>query len=197
MGLTGHFDVLPITLLWAVSSDISDNQIEKQYPLLMKTPHSTENLLGSFDGTAWHWHLKRNISMAPLQLAKILAALALVTLIIGVAFLTFGASLILPFSLIEITALFVAFLYNLIHANDYETLVLSGNDLKIERKIGLQTHQVLWVRSLTRIEPRVHANELIQFRQGQESMSFGKFIHANSRPLLSQEIAARLLTSLR
>ncbi|NDD02756.1 MAG: DUF2244 domain-containing protein, partial [Betaproteobacteria bacterium] len=42
--------------------------------------------------------------MAPLQLAKILAALALVTLIIGVAFLTFGASLILPFSLIEITA---------------------------------------------------------------------------------------------
>ncbi|NBZ99611.1 MAG: DUF2244 domain-containing protein [Betaproteobacteria bacterium] len=96
------------------------------------------------------------------------------------------------FSLIEITALFVAFLYNLIHANDYETLVLSGNDLKIERKIGLQTHQVLWVRSLTRIEPRVHANELIQFRQGQESMSFGKFIHANSRPLLSQEIAARL-----
>ena len=32
MGLAGHFDVLPITLLWAVSSDISDNQIEKQYP---------------------------------------------------------------------------------------------------------------------------------------------------------------------
>jgi len=153
----------------------------------------SENVYGSYDGACWHWHLKRNISMTPGQLASIFAALGLVSLVIGTAFYWAGASFILPFSLIEIAALLMAFIYTVIHANDYEKLILSDNDVKIERKIGLKTSHAQLVRSLTRIDQRLHSNELIQLRQGNRSVYFGQFVHANLRPVLSKEIAARMV----
>jgi uncharacterized membrane protein len=153
---------------------------------------TSDNVHGIYDGACWHWHLKRNISMTPAQMASILGGLGLVTLVIGSAFYWAGASFILPFSLIEIAALLFAFIYTVIHANDYEKLILSDNEVKIERKIGFKTSHAQLVRSLTRIDQRLHTNELIQLRQGTRCVSFGQFVHANLRPVLSKEIAARM-----
>jgi hypothetical protein len=50
-----------------------------------------------------------------------------------------------------------------------------------------------WYAHLTRIDQRLHSNELIQLRQGNRSVYFGQFVHANLRPVLSKEIAARML----
>jgi len=78
--------------------------------------------------------------------------LGLVTLLIGTAFFWAGAHYILPFSMVEIAALLIAFIYNAIHANDYESLILSDNFVHIESKIGLQTKQVQMARYLTRVD---------------------------------------------
>jgi hypothetical protein len=69
---------------------------------------------------------------------------------------------------------------------------VDGNSLKIESKIGLKTSQMQLVRSLTRVDTLSHLNEMIQLRQGSTHTFFGKFVHANSRPLLAKKIADRL-----
>ena len=161
----------------------------------MNNPDMTSLILGSFDGTSWSWHLKRNISISPSQLALIFGALGFVSLLIGVGFYWAGASLILPFSLFEIVALLVAYFYNAIHANDYETLTLNGNVIQIESKIGLKLNHMQFVSSLTRVDTLDHMNQLIQLKQGQKDTYFGRYVHANLRPLLAKQISSRLLSN--
>ena len=113
-------------------------------------------------------------------------------MLIGAGFYWLGATLVLPFSLVEIAVLLIAYIYNAIHANDYEKLTVEGNSLKIESKVGLKTSEMQFVRSLTRVDTLSHLNEMIQLRQGSVQAVFGKFVHANLRPLLAKKIAARL-----
>lgn len=161
----------------------------------MKNGHIPQAVLGSYDGSSWSWHLKRNISISPSQLALIFGALGLVSLLIGFAFYWAGASLILPFSLFEIAALLVAYFYNAIHANDYETLTLNGNVIQIESKIGLKLNHMQFVSALTKVDTLGHMNQLIQLKQGQKDTYFGRYVHANLRPLLAKQISSRLLSN--
>jgi uncharacterized membrane protein len=161
----------------------------------MNDMHLTNNILGSADGSCWCWHLKRNISIAPFHMALIFVALGVVSLAIGTAFYMLGASLVLPFSILEIAVLLIAYFYNAIHANDYEKLILQDGVVKIERKTGFKTSQVQLVRSLTRVDLELQKNALIQIRQGNQSTFFGRFVHANLRPELAQQISNRIFPS--
>jgi len=158
----------------------------------MNNTHAFNNIQGSFDGSVWCWHLKRNISIAPSHLALIFVGLGLVSLAIGTGFYLLGASLVLPFSLVEIAALLIAYFYNAIHANDYEKLILQEGMVRIERKIGFKTSEVQLERSLTRVDKELHTNKLIQIRQGKQATFFGRFVHANLRPQLAQQISDRI-----
>ena len=161
----------------------------------MSSAYLFDSVLGSHEGANWCWHLKRNISITPGQMAAIFSGLGLLTLLIGIAFYNFGASFILPFSLIEIAALTIAFVYNAIHANDYEKLVLTDREVQIERKIGFQVTQIHLMRSMTRVERSKLKNDLIELRQGQQSTDFGRFIHTNMRLLLAEQISKRMMSS--
>jgi uncharacterized membrane protein len=160
----------------------------------MRSDNQSANILGTFDGLCWRWHIKRNISIAPAQLALIFVGLGLLTLLIGAAFFWYGASLILPFSVLEIAALLIAYFYNAIHANDYEKLTITADAVQIERKIGLKLHQVQLMRSMTRIDKTELKNELIELRQGHQLAYFGQFVHVNLRLLLAKQIAVRMLS---
>lgn len=148
--------------------------------------------MGINQGASWVWHLKRNISIAPSTMAFIFMGLGFVSLLIGFGFYLAGATLILPFSLLEITALLLAYFYNAVHANDFEKLTVEGNAIKIESKIGFKVTELQLVRSLTRVDTKLHLNGLIQLRQGKTDTFFGRFVHANLRPLLAKKIAERL-----
>ena len=164
-----------------------------EHPFLKKIDASVSvNILGQSHGSAWVWHLKRNISISPVTMAWIFIGLGFVSLLIGAGFYWLGATLVLPFSLVEIAVLVIAYIYNAIHANDYEKLTVEGNSLKIESKVGLKTSEMQFVRSLTRVETLSDLNEMIQLRQGSIQAVFGKFVHANLRPLLAKKIADRL-----
>jgi uncharacterized membrane protein len=73
-----------------------------------------ENILGQSQGAAWVWHLKRNISISPVTMAWIFMGLGFVSLLIGAGFYWLGATLVLPFSLVEIAVLVLAYVYNAI-----------------------------------------------------------------------------------
>ncbi|WP_158235933.1 DUF2244 domain-containing protein [Limnohabitans sp. B9-3] len=153
---------------------------------------TSESILGRHDGGCWVWHLKRNISIAPSHLAFVFMALGIISLLIGLGFYWVGASFVLPFSFVEIAVLVIAYFYNAIHANDYEKLIVDGNSIKIESKIGFKITQTQLVRSLTRVDTLRHMNEIIHLRQGVKYSYFGKFVHANLRPLLAKKISERL-----
>lgn len=158
----------------------------------MTNGHLSESIAGRQDGVYWVWHLKRNISMTPSSLAFIFICLGAVSLLIGIGFYLVGASLVLPFSFLEITVLLVAYFYNAIHATDYEKLMVGENFIKIESKFGLKTSQVQLVRSLTRVDTLSHMGEIVQLRQGLRHVFFGKFVHLNLRPVLASKISERL-----
>lgn len=162
----------------------------------MDSGSSSANISGTPDGAGWRWHHKRNISISPGKLALIFAGIGFISLLIGLVFFWMGASLILPFSMVEIAALSIAYVYNAIHANDYETLILSADLVQIERKIGLKLHQAQWVRSMTRVDQTKLTNTLIEIRQGKERTYFGRFVHVNLRLMLAKQISARLLPPL-
>ncbi len=130
--------------------------------------------------------------MSPFQIAGIFGALGMLTLLIGATFYWFGAHYILLFSLLEIAALLIAFFYHIVHATDYETLVLSDNFVHVERKLGFRTQKIQMVRYLTRVVSDNLNSELIELRQGQNFTYFGQFIHANLRPLLARQISSHL-----
>lgn len=157
----------------------------------MKIDHISKIISGKQDGTSWVWHLKRNISIAPSHMAFIFISIGAFSLLIGVVFYLLGASLVLPFSILEVTVLLIAYFYNAIHATDYEKLTVDENVIKIESQFGFKK-QVQLVRSLTRIDTLSHQNEIVQLRQGLNYVFFGKFVHANLRPILAIKISERL-----
>ena len=190
-----HFGSSKITLLKSFLFDFQIMGKSQMSSTNMKTSPIPQAVLGNYDGSSWSWHLKRNISISPSQLALIFGALGLVSLIIGFAFYWVGASLIMPFSLVEIAVLLVAYIYNAIHANDYETLTLNGNVIQVESKIGLKLNHMQFVSSLTRVDTLDHMNQLIQLKQGQKDTYFGRYVHDNLRPLLAKQISSRLLSN--
>ena len=151
-----------------------------------------ESISGTHDGSRWVWHLKRNISISPANMALIFVGLGAFSLLIGFGFYWVGASLVLPFTLVEITALLIAYFYNAIHANDYEKLIVDGNVIQIERKVGFKFTQTQLVKSMTRVDTLSHMNAMVNLRQGKRNNYFGNFVHANLRPLLAKKISERL-----
>lgn len=148
-------------------------------PIGVKTDHGFE------------FFLKRNCSISPTQLAIIFIFLGLISIFIGIIFYLIGATLILPFSFLEILALGAAYFYNALHANDYEFLSVDSKNVYFESKFGLKSRQENFLKSLVRILPS-DQNNLINLSQGQRNVHFGKNIHTRLRSLLEIEIKQAL-----
>jgi|CryBogDrversion2_11_1035321.scaffolds.fasta_scaffold55132_1 uncharacterized membrane protein len=142
--------------------------------------------------TGWEWHFKRNCSISPKQLIYIFASLAIVSLLIGTVFYFLGASLILPFSFVEILVLSVAFYYNAMHAIDFERLVIDNNLVIIERKKGRQESEIKLTRGFTRVQTLNSEGNIIIINQGELKTTFGHHVHPNYREKVMRELRERL-----
>ena len=137
------------------------------------------------------FYLKRNCSISPYQLAGIFIFLGVISVIFGLIFFSMGATLILPFTFIEVFALIAAFFYNALHANDYERLRIDANNVYFESKFGCKLCNEHFLKSLTRVLPSDH-NSLINLSHGQRHIHFGKNIHHRLRSSLEIEIRQAL-----
>ena len=135
----------------------------------------------------YEFYLKRNCSISPAQLAIIFIVLGIFSIAIGSIFYSLGATLILPFSFLEIFALTAAYFYNAVHANDYERLKIDRNNVYFEAKSGLKYFEEKFLKSLTRVVPNEN-NNLVKISQGQRNIFFGKNIHSGFRSTLESEI---------
>ena len=95
---------------------------------------------------------RRNDSLGPRGRLRVFAALAALSLGLGVAFAVLGAWLILPYSAIEIAALFAAFCWIARHADDAEHLTIDADRVVVERTCAGVTTRTELNRHWTRLE---------------------------------------------
>lgn len=144
------------------------------------------------DAGRHEWLFKRNCVMTPWQLGGWFIAAGLCSLLIALVFAWRGAWLVLPFSLIEIAGLALAFVWFARHAADYERVVLDGGRLVIETSLGQQLTRQERSASWLRVEYRGKPTELVALRVGRESFLVGRFVPDNRRSVLAGELRQAL-----
>ncbi len=136
--------------------------------------------------------MRRNCSVTPMQLLSLFATLALLSLGIAVFFWWQGALLVLPFTLLELLALGVAFRVYARHATDGEVVDLQADGLRVQREeAGVVTTD--WFEpSQVRIGLPEKPSDLIAIRAGRRELRLGRHVRPEVRRVLGREIRKAL-----
>ncbi len=141
------------------------------------------------------WHLKRNCSMSPRQVARAYGALCLLVLTIGLAFALHGIWMVFGFAVLEVAALAVALLHYARHAGDREHISLSEHCLLVERVDGAQVRQIRLDPYWTRIAPPDRRRTLIALESRGVRVEVGAFVSEEIRGQVAQELKRELRSS--
>lgn len=138
------------------------------------------------------WVLKRNCSLTPRQLLVVFGGLSGVSLSVAGFFWALGAPWVLPFTVLELTGLAVAFVWYARHAIDQESLWLGPDGLRVEWVIGGRSGGCLWARHTVRVRPQADRHALVELQAGGQTVQVGRFVRPDLRGLLAQEIRRAL-----
>jgi uncharacterized membrane protein len=138
------------------------------------------------------WLLRRNCSVTPGQLGGMFVALTVLSLLVAGFFWFMGATLVLPFTAIELVAVASAFLIYARHATDRECIRLTAGALVVEQEMAGQVRRCEFARHAVRIESRHDGDRLLELRGGGQVVQVGRFLRAELRPALAVEIRRAL-----
>ena len=138
------------------------------------------------------WTLKRNCSVTPAQLGYLYVSLCILSLGVSGMFWSLGATLVLPFALLELLAVGTAFLVYARHATDSERISLLEGCLVVEWEIAGRLQRCEFAREWVRVEPRQDDGQMIEVRGGGKSVRVGRYVRSDQRPLLAREIRQAL-----
>lgn len=134
------------------------------------------------------WRMRRNCSVRPGQLLAILLMLMAVSLAIAAFFWWQGAYLVLPFTVLELTALVVAFVVYARHATDGEVVSLGEDGLSVECEVAGVTTLERFEPALVRVGVPEKPGELIEIRAGRREMRVGRYLRPEWRRAVGREI---------
>ncbi|CAN7184128.1 DUF2244 domain-containing protein [Rhizobacter sp. LjRoot28] len=149
------------------------------------------------DGPASRWHMPRNCSLTPRQLAG--AALGVMGSVAAVsaAFTALGYAWVAVFGVLEVSAFAVALAVYTRHACDAETLMLNGERLVVEQRCGgqvLRTElQIAWLRVVAPNRP----TGLVELWQAGQCVRVGRHLPAGRRSRLARELRRALVVAAR
>ncbi len=138
------------------------------------------------------WFLRRNCSISPLKLAVVFASLCAVSLGISGFFWIQGATLVLPFALLEVAALGAAFLLYARHATDGERIFIRDGRLLVELECGGKMQRAEFLGQWVRVEPGAYDQSLIELTGQGKTVRVGRFVRPEMRPALAREIRQAL-----
>ena len=141
------------------------------------------------------WVLKRNCSITPGQLFGTYLALCAVSLTIALGFTWYGASPVLAFAGIELVLVGVALLVYARHAADQECITLSNGMLMVEHHRGQQVERTRLRAAWVRVEPRHGEGSLVELSADGHQSFVGRYLRAELRTPLAQELRAALRAS--
>lgn len=138
------------------------------------------------------WILKRNCSIAPRQLAWVYAILCAVSLAVALAFTVHGAWTILVFSVIELTAVGIAFLVYARHATDHEYVALDDDHVVVEvTQAGKTDRTTLDVRR-AQVELPQGRTDLVVLEADGTRVAAGRFLDEWKRREFARELQREL-----
>lgn len=139
-------------------------------------------------GKQWVWMLSRNCALTPRQVGVFYLSLVTASMAIATFFLLKGAWMILPFSVVEMSALGIALLIYARHAVDCERVSLRRDALEIESIDGS-------TRRLIRLDPRAARVEMETRPRGAltvvargERVALGRFVCERERRRFAREL---------
>ena len=138
------------------------------------------------------WFLRRNCSVKPWQLIWLYVSLCAVSLGIGMFFWFLGATLVVPFAILELLAVGFAFVVYARHAADGEHISLRDGQLVVELESAGKLECAEFPREWVRVEPRAGNGSLIELSGRGKTIRVGRFIRPELRPLLANEIRLAL-----
>lgn len=151
--------------------------------------------LASVTADGVHWVLRRNCSVTPRQLGMVYGLLSALSLAVAGFFWTHGAWMVLPFSMMELVAVGVAFLAYARHATDGEHISVSRGRLVVEREDAGRLLHVEFVGHAISVDAPAGRQSLVSVRGGGRSAEVGRYVTAELRPVLAQEIRRALRES--
>ena len=134
------------------------------------------------------WCFGRNCSVSPKQLSVMFMALGASSLGIAGFFWSKGATLVMPFALIEVVALGVALVAHARHATDAERISLVENALVVELESGGSASRVEFNKFWVRVDVSVGPRSLIRVSGAGRSVAIGRHLRPEMRPQLAREI---------
>lgn len=144
----------------------------------------------SADGV--HWVLRRNCSVTPRQLVALFLSLCCVSLGVAAFFWSQGATLVLPFTAVELLAVGLAFVVYARHATDRERISFSHGRLVIEQESAGRLLRCEFARHAVHVAPPAHRDQLIEVRDSGRLVRVGRFLRPDLRPVLVREIRIAL-----
>jgi len=100
--------------------------------------------------------------------------------------------MILPFTLIELTALGIALLIYARHSLDYESIAIDGSLVTVEKSIGgkLELHEFnsKWLQ----LKQEEHGKRLIRIEQSDKELPIGIFVPVDARAQFYQDLRQQI-----
>ncbi len=138
------------------------------------------------------WMLSRNCALTPRQVGAFYLSLVAASALIATVFLLRGVWMVLPFSVVEMTAVGAALLIYARHAVDCERVSLEPHALEIESIDGSE-------RRVTRVDPRAVRIEMEARPRGRlavvargERIAVGRFVSERERRRFAKELRQAL-----
>ena len=134
---------------------------------------------------------RRNDSLGSRSRWRLFVSLCLVSFGLALVFAALGAWLVLPYSALEMTVLYLAFLWIDRHASDWERVSVCGDRVVVEReRAGVQTRSEFnryWTRVAVEDQGLNHAPRLTLRFAGQ-SVAFGEDLSTADRGAVARDL---------
>ena len=134
------------------------------------------------------WKLKRNCAITPRQFVIFYCSLATVSLSIAGFWSAMGAWTVLPFAGIDLLGVGAAFLVYARHATDYESVVITAEQLIVETALGSRTTVVELNPRWVRIGLQDKVRPKIEIRYAGNVVLLGTHVPVHRRAIIAGEM---------
>ena len=132
-----------------------------------------------------------NSSLTAMGRVFAVTIIAALSLVVALAFSLIGAWFVLPFAGIELVGIGYAFYYIHCHSQDYESIVIEGDQVSVEKKsykdVSRMVFNRYWAKVLLRDTPS--GDQLLSLRSHGKEVGFGQTYMTNDQRL---ELAKQL-----
>jgi uncharacterized membrane protein len=139
------------------------------------------------------WLFRRNCSISPRQLLAFFISLSVVSMLVALMCWVGGATLVTPFTVLELVVLGAALLVYARHAGDRERVSISAHLLVVEWENAGAVERVEFNPRWTRIV--VNGKGLVEISGGGKRAFVGRYTRAERREKLARDLRRALLAA--